>query len=161
LGPIGRRRDRLRANVHHISPRTGRNRRVGREQRERQRTSFLRARPLSLANGRQGPGGSPMSPRSVFLSLAVLVCIVAADVALAQSAPTTERKSLNETSRERRKALEDAQAAEQSKRQAWDERTREAIETRSRKRAECRQQAKEQGLHWIKRVRFMRKCMGG
>jgi len=101
-----------------------------------------------------------MSSRFGFLSFAVLVCIVTADVALAQSGPTTtERKSLNETSRERRKALDDAQTAEQNKLRAWDQRTHDMIEARNRKRADCRQQAKEQGLHWIKRARFMKKCM--
>jgi hypothetical protein len=100
-----------------------------------------------------------MSPR-IFLALGILVGMLGADFALAQSAPpASERRSLNETSRERRKALDDSQAAQQNKLRDWDQRAQETIDARSRKRAECRRQAKAQRLHLLKRLRFMRKCM--
>jgi hypothetical protein len=50
-------------------------------------------------------------------------------------------------------------AQKQLRREEWDKRTLEAVEVRDRQRADCRRQAKEQNLHLLKRVRFIRTCM--
>lgn len=85
-------------------------------------------------------------------------------LAFAQSIPsstTITPKTANESASERRKALEDKAALKQKRLEEWDQRTLEAVEARDRKRAECRRQAKEQNLHFMTRVRFIRKCMSG
>lgn len=98
----------------------------------------------------------------VWVLFAVAICVLGTDMSFSQPAPsdkTVQGKSLNEKARERRNEIEAAQAAKQKEREAFDKRTEETVEARSRKRADCRRQAKEQGLHWMKRVRFIRKCM--
>jgi hypothetical protein len=68
---------------------------------------------------------------------------------------------VNEFTREKRKALEEEAAQKQQRREEWDKRTLETVEARDRLRADCRRQAKEQDLHLLNRVRFVRKCMAG
>jgi hypothetical protein len=97
-------------------------------------------------------------------SLVLLAGIVAASLCSASfaQAPSSDRgirNSANERAREKRKALDDAAMEKQKRREEQDQRTLELVEARDRKRADCRQQAKEQGLHWMKRVRFIRQCM--
>ncbi len=96
------------------------------------------------------------------VGLAVIVSIFGTSLALAQSIPSTTTvapKTVNESAREKRKALEAETAQKQQRREEWDKRTLEAVEARDRLRADCRSQAKEQDLHLLKRVRFIRKCM--
>jgi hypothetical protein len=96
------------------------------------------------------------------LGLALIVSVFGASLALAQSVPpstTDAPKTVNESARERRKALEEETAQKQQRREAWEKRTLEAVEARDRLRVDCRRQAKEQNLHLLKRVRFIRNCM--
>jgi hypothetical protein len=96
------------------------------------------------------------------LVLAVLASIVNASAALAQSTQAgnaAASKNIVESSRQKRKALEDESAQKQRRREEWDQRTLEAVEARDRKRADCRKQATAQNLHLMKRVRFIRRCM--
>ena len=110
----------------------------------------------------RAPAKMPMSLRSKSLTLALVAGLFATSVAFAQPIPQNAGaapKTANELMRERRKALEEAAAERQKRREEWHRQTQETIAARDRKRAECRRQAKEQDLHWLKRVRFMRKCM--
>ena len=104
----------------------------------------------------------PLRPNC--LTLAIVASVLGTVFALAQPAPsniTAAPKAMNESFGERRKALEQGAAQKQKRLEEWDKRTLEAVEARDRKRAECRRQAKEQNLHFMKRVRFIRMCMAG
>ena len=102
----------------------------------------------------------PTSLRSNCLLLAVIASFPGTSLASAQSTPpSTIAAPKHESARERRKALEEESAQKQRRREEWDKRTLEAVEARDRKRTDCRMQAKEQSLHLMKRVRFIRKCM--
>lgn len=96
------------------------------------------------------------------VGLAVIASVFGTSLAPAQSVPssvTAAPKTVNESARERRKALEEEAAQRQRRREDWHKRTLEAVEARDRLRADCRRQAKEQNLHLLKRVRFIRNCM--
>jgi hypothetical protein len=102
----------------------------------------------------------PASLQSNCLLLAVIASVLGTSLAFAQStAPSTAVSPKHESAHERRKALEEESAQKQRRREEWDKRTLEAIEARDRKRTDCRMQAKEQNLHLMKRLRFIRKCM--
>jgi hypothetical protein len=102
----------------------------------------------------------PASLRSNCLLLAVIASVFGTSLAFAQSTPpNTAVSPQHESARERRKALGEESAQKQRRREEWDKRTLEAIEARDRKRTDCRMQAKEQNLHLMKRLRFIRKCM--
>jgi len=104
----------------------------------------------------------PKSLRSKCLTFAVIISVFGASLALAQTIPsgtTAGPKTVNESTREKRKALEEEAAQQQRRREEWDKRTLETVEARDRLRADCRRQANEQNLHLLKRVRFIRKCM--
>jgi type IV secretory pathway VirB10-like protein len=102
----------------------------------------------------------PTSLRSNCFILAVIASVFGTSLAFAQSnPPSTTVAPKHESARERRKALEEESAQKQRRREEWDKRTLEAIEARDRKRTDCRMQAKEQNLHLMKRLRFIRKCM--
>jgi hypothetical protein len=104
----------------------------------------------------------PIFLRPNCLTLVLIAGILGASPALAQPAPPSTSAGPNmvgESARERRKALEAETAQKQLRRDAWNQRALEAVEARDRKRADCRRQAKEQNLHLMKRVRFVRKCM--
>jgi hypothetical protein len=96
------------------------------------------------------------------VGLALIVSVLGASPALAQSTPSSPAaapKAMNESARERRKALEEEAAQRQRRREAADQRILEAVQARDRLRADCRGQAKEQDLHLLKRFRFIRQCM--
>jgi hypothetical protein len=102
----------------------------------------------------------PISPRSKSLTFALIASLFGTNLMLAQSTPpSTTVAPKHESARERRKALEEDGAQKQGRREEWEKRTLEAVEARDRLRADCRRQAKEQNLHLMKRVRFIRKCM--
>jgi len=104
----------------------------------------------------------PISLRSKCFTYAVIASVFGASLALAQTAPsgtTAGPKTVTESAREKRKALEAEAAQKQQRREAWDKRTLETIEARNRLRTECRKQASEQNLRWLKRARFIRNCM--
>jgi hypothetical protein len=104
----------------------------------------------------------PISLRSNCLAFAFIAGVFGTSLALAQPAPSgtvVAPKPVNESAGARRKALEEESAQKQLRREEWNKRTLEAVEARDRKRADCRRQAKEQNLHLLKRVRFIRKCM--
>ena len=102
----------------------------------------------------------PASLRSNCLLLAIIASVLGTSLAFAQSTPpSTTAAPKHESARERRKALEEESAQKQRRREEWDKQTLEAVEARDRKRSDCRMQAKEQSLHLMKRVRFIRKCM--
>jgi hypothetical protein len=106
----------------------------------------------------------PISPRSNCLIFAVIVSVFGASLAFAQSTPSgtaVAPKTVNEPAAERRKALEAEAASKKQRRKEADQRALEAVEARDRLRADCRRQAKEQNLHLLKRLRFIRKCMAG
>jgi hypothetical protein len=106
----------------------------------------------------------PISPQSNCLTFAVIVSVFGASLAFAQSTPSgtaAAPKTVYESAGERRKALEAEAARKQQPREEADKRALEAVEARDRLRADCRGQAKEQNLHLLKRLRFMRKCMSG
>jgi hypothetical protein len=106
----------------------------------------------------------PISLWSNCLTFAVIASVFATSLAFAQSTPSgpaVAPNPMSETARERRKALEEETAQKQHRREEWNERTLEAVEARDRKRADCRRQAKEQNLHLMKRLRFVKKCMSG
>jgi hypothetical protein len=100
---------------------------------------------------------------SIGVAFAIAFCFCGGCTVFAQqTAPTNVSnapKTMKESAAARRKALENAEAQRQKRSEAWDQRTQETIEARDRKRNECRKQAREQNLHWMKRVRFVRKCM--
>jgi hypothetical protein len=105
-----------------------------------------------------------ISSRLHGLTVAIVMSILATSLATAQSAPPgtgAAPKTMNESAGERRRAIEEEAIQRQNRIQAWDKRTLETVETRNRKRADCRRQASEQKLHFMKRVRFIRKCMSG
>src|SRR6185436_10677555 len=96
------------------------------------------------------------------LSLAVIVSVLDPSFALAQSAPsntTVVTKPVKKSASDRRKALDEETAQKQKRLEESDKQALEAVEMRNRKRADCRKQASEQKLHYMKRVRFIRKCM--
>jgi hypothetical protein len=94
------------------------------------------------------------------LTFALIASLFGTNLMLAQSTPpSTTVAPKHESARERRKALEEDGAQKQGRREEWEKRTLEAVEARDRLRADCRRQAKEQNLHLMKRVRFIRKCM--
>ena len=104
----------------------------------------------------------PISLRSKCLTYAVIASVFGASLALAQTTPsgtTAGPKTVTESAREKRKALEEEAAQRQQRREEWDKRTLETVQARDRLRADCRRQAKEQDLHLLKRVRFIRNCM--
>jgi hypothetical protein len=104
----------------------------------------------------------PTSLRSHCLIYVLVASLSGASLSLAQPAPSgtgVGSKAVSESARERRKALEEESAQKQRRRDEWSEQTLRAVEARDRKRADCRRQAKEQNLHLMKRVRFVRKCM--
>jgi hypothetical protein len=102
----------------------------------------------------------PISMRSSCLALALIASFFGANLVVAQSTPPGAAVAPKpESARERRKALEKESAQQQGRREEWEKKTLEAVEARDRKRADCRRQAKEQDLHLMKRVRFIRKCM--
>jgi hypothetical protein len=106
----------------------------------------------------------PIRWRLNCLTLAVIVSVCGASLALAQPAPSSTMvapKTAIESARERRKALEEEAAQREQRREEWHKRTLEAVEARDRLRADCRRQAAAQNLHLLKRVRFIRKCMAG
>jgi hypothetical protein len=105
-----------------------------------------------------------ISQRLYGLTVAIVTSILATSLATAQPVPpstTAAPKTMKESAGERRRALEEEAIQRQNRLQEWDKRTLEAVETRNRKRADCRRQASEQKLHFMKRVRFIRKCMSG
>jgi len=96
------------------------------------------------------------------VGLALIASVLGASPALAQSTPSSPAaapKAMNESARERRKALEEEAAQKQRRREEAGQRTLEAVQARDRLRADCRRQAREQNLHLLKRVRFIRQCM--
>jgi len=96
------------------------------------------------------------------VGLALIVSVLGASPALAQSTPSSPAaapKAMNESAHERRKALEEEAAQRQRRREEADQRILEAVQARDRLRADCRRQAKEQNLHLLARVRFIRQCM--
>ena len=68
-------------------------------------------------------------------------------------------KTMNESAGERRKAREEEAAQKQKRLEESNRRTLETVQARNQKREDCRRQAREQHLHFLKRVRFMRTCM--
>jgi hypothetical protein len=118
----------------------------------------LNPRPYSNRDG----GKMPTSLRSNCLVYVLVASLCGTSLALAQPAPSgtgVGPKTARESARERRKALEEESAQKQHRRDEWSEQTLQAVEARDRLRADCRRQAKEQNLHLMKRVRFVRKCM--
>jgi hypothetical protein len=102
----------------------------------------------------------PISPRSKCLTFALVASFFGTNLVLAQSTPPGAAVApKHESAREKRKALEEDSAQKQGRREQWEKRTLEAVEARDRLRADCRRQAKEQNLHLMKRLRFIRKCM--
>jgi hypothetical protein len=104
----------------------------------------------------------PISPRSKCLTFALVASLFGTHLVLAQSTPpgaAVAPKAAHESARERRKALEEDSAQKQARREESEKRMLEAVEARDRLRADCRRQAKEQDLHLMKRVRFIKKCM--
>jgi hypothetical protein len=104
----------------------------------------------------------PISPRSKCLTFALVASLFGTNFVLAQSTPpggAVAPKAAHQSAREKRKALEEDSAQKQGRRDQWEKRTLEAVEARDRLRADCRRQAKEQNLHLMKRLRFIRKCM--
>jgi hypothetical protein len=105
-----------------------------------------------------------ISSRLYGLTAGIVTSILATSLATAQPVPPSTSaapKTMNESAGERRKVLEEEAIQRQKRLEEWDKRTLEAAETRNRKRADCRRQASEQKLHFMKRVRFIRKCMSG
>src|SRR5260221_5442368 len=103
-----------------------------------------------------------ISPRLNGFILAIVASSLAIGLATAQSvSPGTSatQKTMNESAGERRKALEEDAIRKQRRLEEEDKRALEAVEARNRKRADCRRQANEQNLHFMKRVRFVQKCM--
>ena len=118
----------------------------------------LNSRPYSNRDG----GKMPTSLRSNCLIYVLVASLCGTSLALAQPAPADTgagSKPVSQSARERRKALEEESAQKQRRRDEWSEQTLQAVEARDRKRADCRSQAKEQNLHLMKRLRFVRKCM--
>jgi len=102
-----------------------------------------------------------MTLHSKCLALAVIASIAGASHAFSQSAtsPIMGSKTMNESAGERRKAREEEAAQKQKRLEESNRRTLETVQARNQKREDCRRQAREQHLHFLKRVRFMRTCM--
>lgn len=104
----------------------------------------------------------PISWRSNCLIYVLVASLSATSLVFAQPVPSGAAagpKTMSHSARERRKALEEESVQRQRRREEWSDKTLQAVEARDRKRADCRRQAKEQNLHLMKRVRFVRKCM--
>jgi hypothetical protein len=100
-----------------------------------------------------------MSSRFYWLSAIVLVSVFGASFAFAQSTQSGAPKSALESSRDRRKALEDETAKKQKRLDEFNKRTLEAVLVRNQKRADCRSRAKQQNLRFMKRTHFIQKCI--
>jgi uncharacterized membrane protein len=110
-------------------------------------------------------------PASFRLFLAIMVVIgslmigsfAGTNIAAAQSPEpgTAVKKSMNESAAGRRNAAEEKERLRQERAKAMEQKDYETMEARKRKRTECGKQAKQQGLHLLKRRGFIKKCMAG
>jgi hypothetical protein len=101
--------------------------------------------------------------RNFFVTGAVAASLIAAvPPAFAQSSGAENaapKKTFRESSREKREKLEEQLRDRQARIKAKQEADWRAAQATQRKRNICRQRAKEQNLHLMKRRRFIKKCM--
>lgn len=80
------------------------------------------------------------------------VILLSGGAAFSQASPTN-------SAFERRKALEERDAKERVKLEMSDQKVLSLIQARAEKRAACLKGAKEHGLHFYNRHRFLKRCM--
>ncbi len=101
--------------------------------------------------------------RNLFVTAAVAVSLTAATPpAFAQSSGTDSaapKKTYRQSVQERREKREEEIRERQARIKASQEANWRAAMAVKQKRAACSKRAKEQGLHLLKRRRFMKKCL--
>jgi Flp pilus assembly protein TadB len=70
-------------------------------------------------------------------------------------------QSINDAAKARRDQLTDQERAGNERRQNADQQALEKAELRARKVKACKAQAKQRGLHWLERRRFIKTCAAG